>query len=482
MSNNVRKFETLLELPARKVIVSESEKDFMLRNILCEIKKLVTAQQFDIWFSCLKIRAITNSNIVFLTPNNFIREWLLNNYADLFSSIVYKVLNSSREVIFSSGEESHEKSLDTSCFADNTSSKNRFWRRKEDRTRLYEENDTMPIGKYYRFENFVVGPCNRLAHAAAIAVAESPGQAFNPLFIYGGSGLGKTHLLYAINNLLASKGTIKTRYVSCERFVNHYISTIRSNSWDTFRQLYRDIDVLLIDDIHFFENSQGSREEFFHIFNYLYSAKKQIVITSDCPPESIGSLEDRLVSRFKWGLLCDIDTPAIETRIAIIEKKLSLWGINLSHELAQYLAENIAGNIREIEGAIIRLSKEAKVVKNSFTLDFIKKVVHSLSEGKKYVGIEAIITSVSSKFGVGVPQILSKCRIKSLILPRHIIMYLSRKLTNMSLAEIGGYLGGRDRSTIIHADEKIKKISKKDKNLLFILQKLEGELQKSNGS
>ena len=161
---------------------------------------------------------------------------------------------------------------------------------------------------------------------------------------------------------------------------------------------------------------------------------------------------------------------------------MSLWGINLSHELAQYLAENIAGNIREIEGAIIRLSKEAKVVKNSFTLDFIKKVVHSLSEGKKYVGIEAIITSVSSKFGVGVPQILSKCRIKSLILPRHIIMYLSRKLTNMSLAEIGGYLGGRDRSTIIHADEKIKKISKKDKNLLFILQKLEGELQKSNGS
>ena len=476
MSNNVRKSETLLELPTRKVIVSESEKDFILRNILCETKKLVTAQQFDIWFSCLKIRAITNSSIVFLTPNNFIREWLHNNYADLFSGIVYKILNSSREVIFSFDGESHEKSLDTAC------SKNWFRRRKEDCSRFYEENDTMPISKYYSFENFVVGPCNRLAHAAAIAVAESLGQAFNPLFIYGGSGLGKTHLLYAISNLLASKGTIKTRYVSCERFVNHYISTIRSNSWDTFRQLYRDIDVLLIDDIHFFENSQGSREEFFHIFNYLYSAKKQIIITSDCPPESIGSLEERLVSRFKWGLLCSIDTPTLETRIAIIEKKLSLWGINLSHEQSQYLAENIAGNIREIEGVIIRLSKEAKVIKNSFTLDFIKKVVHSLSEGKKYIGIEAIITSVSNKFGVGISQILSKYRTKSLTLPRHITMHLSRKLTNMSLTEIGGYLGGRDHSTVIHADEKIRRISKKDKNLLFILQKLESELQKSNGS
>ncbi|MBU6391044.1 MAG: chromosomal replication initiator protein DnaA [Planctomycetota bacterium] len=472
MSHNVRKSETLLEISSRKAIISEGEKDFILRNILCETKKFVTAQQFDIWFSCLKIRAITNSSLVFLTPNNFIREWLHNNYVDLFSGIVYKILNSSREVIFSSGDESHEKSLDTSCSADNVSSKN---------VDLYEETYTVPISKYYSFENFIVGTCNRLAHAAAIAVAESPGQAFNPLFIYGGSGLGKTHLLYAISNLLASKGTIKTLYVSCERFVNHYISTIRSNSWDIFRRLYRDIDVLLIDDIHFFENSQGSREEFFHIFNYLYSTKKQIVITSDCPPEAIGSLEDRLVSRFKWGLLCGIDAPAIETRIAIIEKLSLLWGIDLSHEMAQYLAENVAGNIREIEGAIIRLSKEAKVIKNSFTLDFVKKVVHNLSEGKKYVGIEAIITLVSNKFGVSVSQILSKYRTKSLTLPRHIIMYLSRKLTNMSLTEIGGYLGGKDHSTVLHADEKIKRTLKKDKNLLFILQKLENELQKNSG-
>ena len=182
MSNNMRKSETLLEIPPRKAIISEGEKDFILRNILCEIKKLVTTQQLDIWFSCLKIRAITNSSLVFLTPNNFIREWLHNNYVDLFPGIVYKILNSSREVIFSSGDESHEKSLDTSYSADNASSKN---------LNFYEEPYTVPINKYYSFENFIVGPCNRLAHAAAIAVAKSPGQAFNPLFIYGGSGTGE---------------------------------------------------------------------------------------------------------------------------------------------------------------------------------------------------------------------------------------------------------------------------------------------------
>ncbi len=268
----------------------KAKKTSYLKNILCEIKKLVPAQQFDIWFSCLKIKAITNSSVVFLTPNNFIRKWLHRNSVDLFPRIVYKILNFSQGVIFSSGDDSHKKALDTSCSANNASSKSVV---------LYEEPYTVPISKYYRFENFIVGHCNRLAHAAAIAVAESPGQAFNPLFIYGGRDWEKRISLYAISNRLASKGTIKTLYVSCERFVNHYISTIRSNSWDTFRQLYRDIDVLLIDDIHFFENSQGSREEFFHIFNYLYSTKRQIVITSDCPPETIDSLEDRLVSRFK---------------------------------------------------------------------------------------------------------------------------------------------------------------------------------------
>ena len=468
MRNEESNLYAMLETSTQKAAVSEVEKDFILKGILSVIKKVVTAQQFDIWFSCLRIFSVTDNSITFVAPNNFIREWLHSNYNDLFSGAVYKVLNSSREVIFSTEDEVFGQSLTPSFFTNNTTSIKSF----------SDECYTIPLNKYYSFENFVVGPCNRLAHAAAIAVSESPGHAYNPLFIHGASGLGKTHLLHAINNVLVSKHAIKTLFLSCERFVNHYISTIRSNSWDSFRELYRNTDALLIDDIQVFENSQGSREEFFHTFNTLYNAKKQIVITSDCPPESIASLEDRLISRFRWGLLCCVDSATIETRIAIAEKKASLWGISLSHEAASYLAENISGNIRELEGAIARLSREEKITKNRITLDLVRKVVRELSGNKKTVSIEAIIESVSKRFNVSVSQLQSKRRTRSLVLPRQIVMYLSRKLTHMSLMEIGGYIGGRDHSTVIHADEKITQMSKKDKNLLFVLQKLEGELQK----
>lgn len=459
----------MLETQKKNDAVPDTEKDFILKGILTVIKKVVSAQQYDIWFSCLRIFSITNNSITFVAPNSFIREWLHNHYNDLFSGAVYKILNSSREVIFSSEDEVFGQSSVTPFFNDNNAHKV---------LNLADEHYTIPINKYYSFENFVVGPCNRLAHAAAVAVSESPGHAYNPLFIHGASGLGKTHLLHAINNVMKSKHKMKALYLSCERFVNHYISTIRSNSWDSFRELYRNVDALLIDDIQLFENSQESREEFFHTFNTLYNAKKQIVITSDCPPESIVSLEERLISRFKWGLLCGIDNTTIETRIAIAEKKALLWGINLSHEAASCLAENISGNIRELEGAIARLSREEKITKNSITCDLIKKVVRELSGNRKHINIEAVIEAVSKRFNISVSQLQSKRKTRSLALPRQIAMHISRKLTNMSLMEIGGYIGGRDHSTVIYADEKITKMSMKDKNLQLILQKLESELQK----
>ena len=462
--------QELLEKPVRRDATSRSENDFVLKSILSEIKAVVTAQQFEIWFSCLSILSITDNSIVFVAPNNFIREWLYNNYIDLFSSAIYKVLNSSREVIFSiEGEVCKHNFVNPSFSIDMA-----FHETGDPPNESY----VLPLNKYFSFDTFIVGPCNRLAHAAAIAVSESPGHAYNPLFIYGASGLGKTHLLHAINNAIQSKRPVRTLYLSCESFVNHYISTIRSKSWHAFRKLYRDVDVLLIDDIQFFRNSQGSRDEFFHTFNTLYNARKQIVITSDCPPELINSLEERLLSRFKWGLLCDIDTPTIETRIAIIEKKVCSWGISLSQEAIAYLAAHITGNIREIEGAIARLSKETKISKNGITLEFVKKVVRGLFENKKIVSIEAVLKSVSNSFNVSISQLLSKSRTRSLTLPRQMAMYLSRKVTNLSLEEIGGYIGGRDHSTVIHADEKISRMLKTDKNLFFILKKLECELQK----
>jgi chromosomal replication initiator protein len=461
---------TTLKASQHRAVSSGNETDSILLEILTELRKSVPAQQFDLWFSSLRIFSINESSITFITPNDFIKEWLYGNYKDIFSGAVYRVLNASREVIFLTEDESLRQSLtltpdsnETATFSAELPASNRYMN---------------SLNGYYCFENFIVGPCNRLAHAAAVAVSESPGLAYNPLFIHGASGLGKTHLLHAIHSVLLSRRTIKTLYLSCEQFVNHFISTIRSNKWDEFRNLYRSLDVLLLDDIQFFENMQGCREEFFHTFNALYNARKQIVITSDCPPESLKSLEDRLVSRFKWGLLCSVDSPTLETRVAIIEKKASLMNINLTHDFASYLAEHIPGNIREIEGAIVRLGKELKVTRNTITLDFIKKVIREITGNKKSVTIEAILHAVSDRFNVSISQLQSKSRTRSLALPRQITMYLSRKLTNMSLTEIGGFLGGRDHSTVIHADEKIMRLLKKDKNLLFVLQKIESELQR----
>lgn len=471
MPIGLKQSSATLKTSQRKVVSSDSnEVDSILLEILAELRKSIPAQQFDMWFSCLRIFSINESSITFITPNDFIKEWLYSNYKDIFSGAVYRVLNSSREVIFLTENESLRQSLALTPDSNEAATLH---------TELPASNRHMnSLNGYYRFENFIVGPCNRLAHAAAVAVAESPGLAYNPLFIHGASGLGKTHLLHAIHSALLSRRTVKTLYLSCEQFVNHFISTIRSNKWDEFRNLYRSLDVLLLDDIQFFENLQGCREEFFHTFNALYNARKQIVITSDCPPESLKSLEDRLVSRFKWGLLCSVDSPTLETRVAIIEKKTSLMNINLAHDLASYLAEHIPGNIRELEGAIVRLGKELKVTRNAITLDFMKKVIREITGNKKSVSIEAILHAVSDRFNVSISQLQSKSRTRSLALPRQITMYLSRKLTNMSLTEIGGFLGGRDHSTVIHADEKIMRLLKKDKNLLFVLQKIESELQR----
>ena len=469
MSYNNEPSNALLPAPPNGTSITDHERDFVLRSILSEIKKAVTAQQYDLWFSCLKILSITNNSVTLIAPNDFIREWLYNNYADTFSGVVYKVLNSSREIIFLTENEIRGNLLSNrSSYGHNIDSFDGD---------ISKAPCSLLFNKYYSFENFIVGSYNRLAHAAAIAVSESPGYAYNPLFLHGASGMGKTHLLHAINNVLLSKHSLRTLYLTCEHFINHYVSAIRSSSLDTFRKFYRNMDALLIDDIQFFEKSQGCREEFFHTFNALYNSGKQIVITSDCPPESLRSLEERLVSRFKWGLICSIDKPDIETRLAIVEKKAFLWNIKLSHDSALHIAENISNNIRELEGAIAQLSKESKVIKNDITLELTKRVIRNITGNKRPVSIEAILEAVSRRYNISISQLQSKCRTKSLTLPRQVTMYLSRRLTNMSLAEIGGYIGGRDHSTVIHADSKIAKISKTDKNLFFVLQKLESELK-----
>jgi chromosomal replication initiator protein len=313
----------------------------------------------------------------------------------------------------------------------------------------------------YTFDTFVIGSSNRFAHAAAVAVAEAPAKAYNPLFIYGDSGLGKTHLLHAIGHYAQTLyNGIKVRYVSSEEFTNDFINMIRDGKQDGFRRRYRDVDVLLVDDIQFLENKEGTQEEFFHTFNTLHNASKQIVITSDRAPKRLVTLEDRLRSRFEWGLLTDVQPPELETRIAILSKKARQEGLNAPPEVLEYIASRISTNIRELEGALIRVTAFASLNRQSVDLDLAGIVLKDLipeSQGPQ-ITAATIMGQTASYFGLSIEDLCGTSRSRLLVTARHIAMYLCRELTDLSLPKIGQQFGGRDHTTVINADRKIRKL------------------------
>ncbi len=427
-----------------------------------KIKEKVTPQQFTTWFSGLNLITLDTNIIYIHTPNSFCREWIENNYMDIITSSLEEASISNRKVLFFDNDKDTSKT--ESC--DQSSS-----------TASPSTENHVHINKNYNFDNFLVGPCNRLAHAAALAVSESPGTAYNPLFIHGPVGLGKTHLLHAIF-LHLQKKKHKTLYLPCESFVNHYISTIKTGDWDSFRNKYRNIDVLLIDDVHFLANSQSTREEFFHTFNALYTRQKQIVLSSDCPPEEIPTIEERLISRFRWGLITQVDLPGFETNVAIIQKKTALMNMEISYDVACYLADNVVSSIREIEGILTNIQRYATMNKSKIDLNLVKQIINGFSKQKRDIGIEKILNTVTKHYGVQLSQLHSKRKFKSITLPRQIAMHLARKFTNLSLGEIGGYMGGRDHTTVMHADDKIKKLKSLDRNISSALRKLENTLIK----
>lgn len=423
-----------------------------------KIKERVSSQQFTTWFEGLKLIKFNVDEAYILVPNSFCREWIENNYMDVISSTLSEVTNARYKIKLITDSKDVEES--TPSVQSNNHS-------------LKEKNHSY-INKNYNFDNFLVGPCNRLAHAAALAVSESPGTAYNPLFIHGPVGLGKTHLLQSIYlELQKRSGGQNALYMPCESFVNHYISTIRTGDWDSFRNKYRQIDTLLIDDVHFLANSQSTREEFFHTFNALYTCQKQIVLSSDCPPEEIPAIEDRLISRFRWGLITRIDPPGFETSVAIIQKKTALLNMEISDDVAHYLAEHATSSIREIEGTLTNINKYAMISESKIDLNFVKQVIGKPTKHKSYIGIEKILNTVTKHFSVQLSQLHSKRKLKSITLPRQVAMHLARKLTNLSLEEIGGYMGGRDHTTVMHADEKIRNLRKLDRNISATLRKLE---------
>jgi chromosomal replication initiator protein len=322
-------------------------------------------------------------------------------------------------------------------------------------------NESAQLNPRYIFETFVIGASNRFAHAAAVAVAEAPAKAYNPLFIYGDSGLGKTHLLHAIGAYAKELyGSVRVRYVSSEEFTNDFINSIRDDKASVFQKRYRDLDILLVDDIQFLENKERTQEEFFHTFNTLYNANKQIVITSDRPPKQLTTLEDRLRSRFEWGLITDIQPPELETRIAIIRKKAAQDKLNAPDDVLEYIASKISTNIRELEGALIRVTAFASLNRQGVDLSLAEIVLKDLipEEGGPEITSPTIMAQTASYFSLTVEDLCGTSRSRVLVNARQIAMYLCREMTELSLPKIGQAFGGRDHTTVMHADRKIRQL------------------------
>ena len=410
------------------------------------LKERLGKTTLETWILPLKPRLKDEHNLILEAPDNFFRDWVDKHYKLVI-----------QEAVNSSAKQETKIHLETNPQTKDTPDKPRV---EGLRTRLQPAPDSLGLNPRYTFENFVIGACNRHAHAYSQAVAESPGKAYNPLFIYGGVGLGKTHLIQAICHYVVQNkksNNLKICYLTSERFTNELIDAIQHRSTAMFRQKYRNVDVLVIDDIHFIAGKESTQEEFFHTFNTLYDAHKQIVISSCRPPKEISNLQDRLVSRFSWGLTTDIQPPDLETRVAILKKKIEREPVAVPDDVMFFIAQLLKTNIRELEGALIRTIAYSLLEEKPITLDLTKEVLKDLlKEPKKLITVDFIQRCVAEEFGVVLHDLKTKRRNKNIVLPRQIAMYLSRELTDLSLPEIGNLFGGKDHTTVLHSYNKIK--------------------------
>ena len=340
------------------------------------------------------------------------------------------------------------------------------------------ESDRPRLNPQYTFDNFVTGPCNRMAHAAALAVGDLPGRAYNPLFIHSSVGLGKSHLIQAVcHKVLSTRPEAAVMYVSCEDFVNQFITAIERGQIEDFRYRFRHLDALVIDDIHFLADKDRTQEEFFHTFNTLYQSQKQVVLSSDSPPHEIPRLEERLVSRFKWGLVVRIDHPSYETRVAIVQKKSRLRGIELPEDVVRYVATVLDTNNRELEGAVIRILGYASLCNRQVDVELAKEALRDLVKApSRTIAIQDIVDAVLQRHNVRLSDLQSKRRSQSVAAPRHLCMYLARQLTNRSLEEIGAFFGGRDHTTVLHAERKIRLMIGRDPGFRSLVETLERDI------
>ena len=436
------------------------------------IRSRMGDEVIETWFQPTKLGELNGTKATIVVPNKFFGEWLGRNYREVISEALQAVRPGGEgkiDVGFILGE----RASSVSPVSGRDVGKPEAARQQ---SRVHRQ---LPNSKY-TFENFVVGASNQFAHAASLAVAESPACAYNPFFIYGGVGLGKTHLLNSIGNFVMRKGDLRIAYVTTEQFTNEVINSIRYDKMMELRRRYRNIDMLLIDDVQFLAGKERTQEEFFHTFNTLYEAKKQIVLSSDRFPKEMPSMEERLQSRFESGLIADLQTPDIETRIAILRKKSEEEGLAIGDDVVHLLAERLKSNIRELEGALIRLGAYSTLTGQAITTDMAKTILRDLlGSKKKVITLEDVQDVVARRFQVKVAELKSKRRTKTVVRPRQIAMYLSRELTDASFPEIGREFGGKDHTTIIHACRQVEKSMDKDNPLRTTVQSLKDEIGKA---
>ena len=437
------------------------------QRTLQEIEKKISKPSFDTWLKSTRALSLEGNTIIVEAPNDFARDWLDGNYKELLMDIIDQLIGERVNIKFVIPQAKNEE------FA---IQRNHIQSKQNNRQTSETTSHRNMLNPKYTFETFVIGSGNRFAHAASLAVAEAPAKAYNPLFIYGGVGLGKTHLMHAIGHyVLEHNPTANVVYVTCEKFTNEFINSIRDNRPDDFRNKYRNADILLIDDIQFLAGKESTQEEFFHTFNTLHSENKQIVISSDRPPKEIPTLEDRLRSRFEWGLITDITPPDLETRIAILRKKAKAEALDIPNEVMIYIANQIDTNIRELEGALIRVvaysSLENRDITSELAAEALKGIIPNTKP--KVITIQNIQKVVSDHYGIKIEDFKSKKRTKNIAFPRQVAMYLSRELTDLSLPKIGEEFGGRDHTTVIHAHDKISNLIQTDKQFEKEIQELE---------
>ncbi|MEQ8472685.1 MAG: chromosomal replication initiator protein DnaA [Marinoscillum sp.] len=450
------------------------------------IRERIPAQSFSTWFEPIVPVKLHNEVLTIQVPSQFFYEWLEENYVHLLKQAIKSQIGENGRleysVVVDRGDEHIKPTTVNVSGSSHSQNKNRVngYDAYKNPDFLRELKKNSNLNPSYRFENFIEGDCNRLARSAGFAVAQKPGiTSFNPLMFYGGVGLGKTHLVQAIGNDIISNDLSKSViYVASEKFTNQFIDALKNNNLQDFINYYKEVDVLILDDVQFLKEKEKTQEIFFHIFNHLHQGGKQIIMTSDCAPKDLKGLQERLVSRFKWGLTADLQAPDFETRMAIIQTKMQADGISIPDEVVEYIAYTVDTNIRELEGVVISLIAHASLTKSQMDLELAKQILKNIvTDIDSEVGIDYIQKTVSDYFKVSQEDLKAKTRKKEIVIARQVAMYFSKDYTNHSLKSIGYHFGGRDHSTVIHAVQSVNDMIDTNAKFRFAIDELKKKLK-----